>query len=281
MSYREIKRGVRILNDIQIYVIDGVNNNDSNNSGSLNANINHHHRNTNKEPENMYNNNAHMNSHDNFNDNREMNEPNNTSMEERFSHNSNIANEHDKAHHFKHYHRVHHQAHHIQSHVINNNRHYRQQQQQQKYLESCNVIVFPALNPDHEAIQIDGDESLSSTLDIQTNINKDGMDMLGVDTIENYVLVLKALVYSNKKPAYYLNRVFKVTCSPQLKSPFDTGEFTLTLTVLHPKQTSSSSSVGSMKNALPHGYTQYLSTTSPEMVESYNSANANNTCKFE
>lgn len=103
-------------------------------------------------------------------------------------------------------------------------------------LDSCSVIVFPSLNPDHEEIEVDGDESLSSTLDIKTNINKDGVEMIGYDTTSNYLDVLKALVYSNKKPAYYLNRVFKLSCS-QLNSQFKSAEFTLTLTVLHPKQT--------------------------------------------
>ncbi|XP_037951299.1 calsyntenin-1 isoform X2 [Teleopsis dalmanni] len=102
-------------------------------------------------------------------------------------------------------------------------------------LDSCSVVVFPSLNPDHEEIQVDGDESLSSTLDIKTNINKDGVEMIGKDTITNYMDVLKALVYSNKKPAYYLNRVFKLTCI-QITSEYKSAEYTLTLTVLHPKQ---------------------------------------------
>ncbi|KAH8323923.1 hypothetical protein KR067_012797, partial [Drosophila pandora] len=102
-------------------------------------------------------------------------------------------------------------------------------------LDSCNVVVFPSLNPDHEDIQIDGDESLSSTMDIKTNIDKDGVDMIGLDTIQNYLNVLRSLVYSNKKPAYYLNRVFKLSCA-QKSLQYKSAEYTLTLTVLHPKQ---------------------------------------------
>lgn len=102
-------------------------------------------------------------------------------------------------------------------------------------LDSCSVVVFPSLNPDHEEIQIDGDESLSSTMDIRTNINKDGVEMVGTDSIHSYLSVLRALVYSNKKPAYYLNRVFKLSCS-QLSAQYKSVEYTLTLTVLHPKQ---------------------------------------------
>lgn len=106
-------------------------------------------------------------------------------------------------------------------------------------LDSCNVVVFPSLNPDHEDIQIDGDESLSSTMDIKTNIDKDGVDMIGLDTIQNYLNVLRSLVYSNKKPAYYLNRVFKLSCA-QMSLQYKSAEYTLTLTVLHPKQMSKS-----------------------------------------
>jgi calsyntenin 1 len=102
-------------------------------------------------------------------------------------------------------------------------------------LESCSVNVFPNLNPDHEEILVDNDEYLSPTLDIKTSINKDGVEMIGFDSIENYLQVLKSLVYANKKPAYYLNRVFKLICS-QVESKFRSSEFTLTLTVLHPKQ---------------------------------------------
>ncbi|KAL9873253.1 LOW QUALITY PROTEIN: calsyntenin 1 [Glossina fuscipes fuscipes] len=102
-------------------------------------------------------------------------------------------------------------------------------------MDTYSVIVFPSLNPDHEEIEIDGDETLFTTLDIKTNINKDGVEMIGTDSVANYLSVLKALVFSSKKPAYYLNRIFKVVCS-QLNLQCNTGEFTLTLTVLHPKQ---------------------------------------------
>lgn len=97
-------------------------------------------------------------------------------------------------------------------------------------LDSCAVTVYPSLNPDHEQITLDGDESLSTTLDIKTNINKDGVEMIGYDTTANYLAILKSLVYTNKKPAYYLNRVFKLTCA-QVNAHFKNAEYTLTLTV--------------------------------------------------
>lgn len=97
-------------------------------------------------------------------------------------------------------------------------------------LDSCVVTVFPSLNPDHERITTATIEKLSSTLDIKTNINKDGVELLGYDSITNYVRILRSLVYTNKKPAYYLNRVFKLSCS-QMNSHFHSAEYTLTITV--------------------------------------------------
>lgn len=59
--------------------------------------------------------------------------------------------------------------------------------------------------------------------------------MIGYDNVSNYLRILRSLIYINRKPAYYLNRVFKLSCS-QLGDRFRSAEFTLTLTVLHPKQ---------------------------------------------
>lgn len=106
-------------------------------------------------------------------------------------------------------------------------------------LDSCSVNVFPNLNSDHEEITFNGTEQKTSAqLDIKTNINKDGVEMIGYDSIENYLRILRSLVYINRKPAYYLNRVFKLSCS-QLGDQFHSAESTLTLTVLHPKQVTS------------------------------------------
>lgn len=102
-------------------------------------------------------------------------------------------------------------------------------------LDSCNVNVFPSLNPDHEEITLDNNDNLSPQLDIKTSIGKDGVELIGYDSIDNYLRILKSLVYTNKKPAYYLNRVFKLSCS-QIGINFRSAEYTLTLTVLHPKQ---------------------------------------------
>jgi calsyntenin 1 len=104
-------------------------------------------------------------------------------------------------------------------------------------LDGCSVNVFPNLNSDHEEITLMSriKSEVSPQLDIKTNINKDGVEMIGYDSIANYLHILRSLVYINRKPAYYLNRVFKLSCS-QLGDRFHSAEFTLTLTVLHPKQ---------------------------------------------
>lgn len=65
--------------------------------------------------------------------------------------------------------------------------------------------------------------------------------MIGYDSIDNYLHILRSLLYINRKPAYYLNRVFKLSCS-QIGDRFHSADFTLTLTVLHPKQQTSTES---------------------------------------
>lgn len=97
-------------------------------------------------------------------------------------------------------------------------------------LDACSVTVFPSLNPDHEQISLETSENVSPTLDIKTSISKDGVDMVGYDSISNYLAVLESLLYTNKKPAYYLNRVFKLSCS-QMNLRFRSSEYTLTITV--------------------------------------------------
>lgn len=75
--------------------------------------------------------------------------------------------------------------------------------------------------------------------------------MIGYDSITSYLRILRSLVYINRKPAYYLNRVFKLSCS-QLGDRFHSAEFTLTLTVLHPKQATPTESISTTeKPAVP------------------------------
>lgn len=103
-------------------------------------------------------------------------------------------------------------------------------QPQLQKLDTCSVTVFPSLNPDHEQITLETSGTATATLDIKTSISKDGVDMVGYDSIANYLAVLESLAYTNKKPAYYLNRVFKLSCS-QMNMRFRSSEYTLTITV--------------------------------------------------
>uniref|UniRef100_T1GSL6 Calsyntenin C-terminal domain-containing protein n=1 Tax=Megaselia scalaris TaxID=36166 RepID=T1GSL6_MEGSC len=102
-------------------------------------------------------------------------------------------------------------------------------------LDFCTVNVFPSLNSDHEELLLENDENLGIDSNVKALISKDGVELKGRDGVTNYVGVLKSLVYTNKKPAYYLNRVFKLSCA-QLNAQFKNYEYVLTLTVLHPKQ---------------------------------------------
>lgn len=100
-------------------------------------------------------------------------------------------------------------------------------------LDSCVVSVYPALNPDHEALSLRAAADLPLRYDIRAAVTRDGVILTGADTVHNYQKVLREIEYSNKKPAYYLNRVFKLTCS-ELNGRFTSNEYVQTLTVVHP-----------------------------------------------
>ncbi|XP_077288036.1 calsyntenin-1-like [Arctopsyche grandis] len=100
-------------------------------------------------------------------------------------------------------------------------------------LDSCVVSVYPALNPDHEALAIRGAAELPLHYDIRATVSRDGVILGGADSVDSYQKVLHQIDYTNKKPAYYLNRVFKLTCS-ELNGRFTSNEYVQTLTVIHP-----------------------------------------------
>ncbi|XP_041984118.1 calsyntenin-1 isoform X2 [Aricia agestis] len=100
-------------------------------------------------------------------------------------------------------------------------------------LDSCVVSVYPALNPDHEALALRGAGELPRS-GIRAALTRDGVSLTGADSVANYQAVLREIEYSNKKPAYYLNRVFKLTCS-ELNGRFTSNEYVQTLTVEHPR----------------------------------------------
>ncbi|XP_047103065.1 calsyntenin-1 [Schistocerca piceifrons] len=102
----------------------------------------------------------------------------------------------------------------------------------EKQLDSCTVSVYPPLNPDHETVTLP--ENMLTQFGIVAKVTKDGVMVSGADMIYNYEQVLRQIQYTNRKPAYYLNRVFKLTCS-EMNGRFMSNEYVQTLTVIHPR----------------------------------------------
>lgn len=98
-------------------------------------------------------------------------------------------------------------------------------------LDRCSISVFPPLNPDHEEIHLP--DSMLKALNIGGSISNNGWEIIGADMVYNYEQIVRQVTYSNQKPAYYLNRQFKIVCS-ELNQRFVSNEFVETLTVLHP-----------------------------------------------
>ncbi|XP_071748140.1 calsyntenin-1 isoform X8 [Lepeophtheirus salmonis] len=98
-------------------------------------------------------------------------------------------------------------------------------------MESCSIHINPALNPDHEELNVP--ESLLRMLNIEGKVSDEGVNMDGGEMVYNYERVLRQVTYTNKKPAYYLNRQFKISCS-QMENRFISNEYVQTLTVIHP-----------------------------------------------
>ena len=109
-------------------------------------------------------------------------------------------------------------------------------------LDHCAITVSPPLNPDHESIDVPDD--LLRQLAVLGKVSADGVEFSGAEMIYNYERVLRQVTYSNKKPAYYLNRQFRITCS-ELNGRFVSNEYLQTLTVIHPQQMDKLSSVSS------------------------------------
>ncbi|CAG9820749.1 unnamed protein product, partial [Phaedon cochleariae] len=99
-------------------------------------------------------------------------------------------------------------------------------------LDKCQLSIYPNLNPDHENLNVP--EEMLKRLGMAARVSKDGVTITGSDMVFNYQQVLRQIVYTNRKPAYYLNRVFKLTCS-ELNGRFTSNEYVQTLTVIHPQ----------------------------------------------
>lgn len=61
-------------------------------------------------------------------------------------------------------------------------------------------------------------------------VSKDGVTITGSDMVYNYQQVLRQIMYTNHKPAYYLNRVFKLMCS-ELNGRFTSNEYVQTVII--------------------------------------------------
>lgn len=99
-------------------------------------------------------------------------------------------------------------------------------------LDTCTIQVYPALNPEHEYFRLP--VSYMNYLNVNYKQTQDGLIIYGIDTVHAYEQILREIIYFNRKPAYYLNRAFKVTCS-ELNGRFLSNDYIQTLTVIHPK----------------------------------------------
>ncbi|KAG1668103.1 Calsyntenin-1 [Nymphon striatum] len=99
-------------------------------------------------------------------------------------------------------------------------------------LDSCTVAVYPALKPDWEYFTVP--EHALQQYGISFKLNSDGIVLQGAADMSKYEQVLKGIQYYNRKPAYYLNRTFKLVCS-ELNNRFVSKEYIQTLTVIHPQ----------------------------------------------
>jgi hypothetical protein len=71
-------------------------------------------------------------------------------------------------------------------------------------------------------------DALLRTLAITATRSENGAEMRGADRLYNYEQVLRQVTYTNQKPAYYLNRQFKLVCS-ELNERFVSNEYVQTV----------------------------------------------------
>ncbi|RXG68551.1 Calsyntenin-1, partial [Armadillidium vulgare] len=99
-------------------------------------------------------------------------------------------------------------------------------------LDECSVMVYPPLNPDHETLVLP--DNLIAELGLAATVTRQGATISGAHNTLNYQKILRQIHYTNRKPAYYLNRAFKLSCS-ELGGRFTSNEYTQTVTVIHPQ----------------------------------------------
>lgn len=99
-------------------------------------------------------------------------------------------------------------------------------------LDECVVSVYPPLNPDHETLVLP--DNLIAELGLAASVTRQGATISGAHTTHHYQSILRQIHYANRKPAYYLNRAFKLSCS-ELGGRFTSNEYVQTVTVIHPQ----------------------------------------------
>ena len=63
---------------------------------------------------------------------------------------------------------------------------------------------------------------------IHSQVSHEGAEFSGAEMIYNYERLLRQVIYTNGKPAYYLNRQFKIACS-ELNGRFVSNEYVQTV----------------------------------------------------
>lgn len=97
-------------------------------------------------------------------------------------------------------------------------------------IESCSVKIHPPLNGLHEQLHLPYDEL--NRLQLYWRQSHEGLVIYGVDSLENYQNLLHSMIYSNQKPAYYIERVFKLLCS-DMNGRLVSNEYSQTVTIIH------------------------------------------------
>ncbi|KAK3853014.1 hypothetical protein Pcinc_040425, partial [Petrolisthes cinctipes] len=115
-------------------------------------------------------------------------------------------------------------------------------------LDECDVSVYPPLNPDHETLVLP--DNLISELGLVSSVTRQGATISGAHTTRHYQSILRQIHYANRKPAYYLNRAFKLSCS-ELGGRFTSNEYVQTVTVIHPQLSVDKAALADAAHHLP------------------------------
>jgi len=99
----------------------------------------------------------------------------------------------------------------------------------ERRIDSCIISVYPSLNPDHETLTIPAD--MLAKFGISAKVSKDGVAFNNADIVFHYQEALRDVHYTNFKPAYYLNRQFKLVCS-EMNGRFLSNEYIQTVSCI-------------------------------------------------